>query len=204
MICLFCKNDRAATEEHPFSEAVGKSNFIVHSICKECNDVLGHDVDALGDKDAKLSHARHSAGLPIRPQSIKEIEEATGTSGTKLRTRFDPQEGAAIIVQQRDGDEIVVGLEETERSLREQLRAQFRRARKPITNDEVNEWAKSVMPDYFKANVGDTVTSTYRGLTLTLKKESAANDIATVTRWDVRGAIERVLTCPVFFGPPEA
>ena len=192
MICLFCKNERSATEEHPFSEAVGKSTFVVRSICKDCNDVLGHDVDALGDKDAKLSHARRSAGLPIRAQSIKEIEEATGASGTRLKTRFDPREGAAVIVPQRDGAEIVVGFEETERSLREQLRAQFRRAREPITNEEVNGWAKSIMPDYVKANVGETVTSTYRGLTLTLTKESAINDVATVTRWDEPGAIKRV------------
>ena len=77
MVCLFCKNERAESDEHPFAAPLGEVHFIVRTLCKPCDDILGADVDSQGDLDARLSHARHSAGLPVRAQSILSTDPAS-------------------------------------------------------------------------------------------------------------------------------
>lgn len=192
MICLFCKQEREESDEHVFATPFGEVNFVVRFVCKQCNDRLGNEVDHRADRDARLSHARHSAGLPIRPQSIRSVDAAIEADGNQLRTVFDKRELASVIAPQPDGDQMVVGRDLMPRTIREMLRAKFRRAREPISDAEVDGFTAEVLRKFDAANTGDTVTHSYKGLTIHVPRLEAQNDTAGVRRYDDRDAIHRV------------
>lgn len=192
MICIFCKNDRPESDEHVFCEALGKPNVIVSFVCKTCNDRLGAEVDTLADQDARLTHARHHAGLPTRYQSIQSVAPATGAAGESLKTLFHKTEGASVVAPQRDGSDMVVGRDLMKSVLKDLMRAEFRKQRVELTTEEVNSVTNEALKKYDEANIGSTVRIEHRGATLTLEKLSVENDVASASRHDVPGAINRV------------
>jgi len=89
MVCLFCKQSKDPSVEHVFSERLGHVG-VVRDVCRDCNSVLGQQVDIAADRDAILSTARRQAGLPILAQSIREVDALIETAGhRRLRLCFD-------------------------------------------------------------------------------------------------------------------
>ncbi len=192
MVCIFCKNERPESEEHVFCEALGKPDVIVKFVCKSCNDRLGAEVDVLADRDARLTHARHHAGLPPRYQSIQNTAPATGASGEQLKTLFHKTEGASVVAPQRDGDDMMVGRDLMKSVLRDLMRAEFRKQKVDLTHEEVRTVTDEALKKYDEADIGATVRVEHRGATLSLEKLELENDVATASRHDVPGAINRV------------
>jgi len=192
MICLFCKNDRPESQEHVFAAPFGTVNFVVTFVCKPCNDLLGNQVDYLADRDARLSHARQSAGLMIRHQTIQTTDPVIEADGTKLRTVFDKRELASVVAPQRDGEEIAVGRDLMADTIRQTLRAKFRKEGHAITTQEVEAFTAEAIDKFDKAAAGETVTHTYRGATVHIPRIELPNDTTRASRYDEPGAICRV------------
>src|SRR5689334_11969367 len=112
MICLFCKNKRDESDEHVFGAPFGTVGLIVRFVCKVCNDKLGNSVDHLADRDARLSHARQTAGLPTRWQSIKSVDDSVELDSSTLKAKFDKRELASVVQPQRDRNKQLVASRE--------------------------------------------------------------------------------------------
>jgi hypothetical protein len=192
MVCLFCKNEREESDEHPFAAPLGNVNFIVRTVCKPCNEILGADVDSQGDLDARLSHARQSAGLPIRVQSILSTDPAIEPRGKQLRTEFDKETGASVIAPQKDGDEMVVGRDRMRPIVKQMLKARFKKAGQPIADAEANEVTNEVLRKFDDARTGDTITHTHKGLTIRMPRQEIGTSQTAARRHDVLGAINRL------------
>lgn len=192
MICLFCKNERDESDEHVFAAPFGEVHCVVRFVCKSCNNRLGEDVDYRADRDARLSHARQSAGLPVRPQSIRGVDAATDHAGNRVRIVFDKRELAAVVAPQPDGDEMIVGRDLMPRTVREMLRAKFRKASEHISDEEVNEFTAEILRKFDTATTGETVTHSYRGMTIHVPRLEVQNDTAVAQRHEEPGAITRV------------
>ena len=193
MICLFCKNKRDESEEHVFGAPFGTVGFIVRFVCKACNDKLGNSVDYLADRDALLSHARQTAGLPTRWQSIKSVDDAIEADGSLLKAKFDKRELASVVQPQRDRNkQLVASREYMQKTIADGFKAEFRKQKQDLSATELADVVEKSLALFDAADVGTSVAYTHRGLTVTLEKFSLPNDTATATRHNVRGAIDRV------------
>ncbi len=192
MVCLFCKREQPETDEHVFPAPFGQVGFIVRFVCKRCNDRLGNEVDHRADRDARLSHARHSSGLPIRHQSIRSVDAATDGAGQELRTLFHKGELAAVVAPQPDGDELIVGRDLMPEVTKGKLRAELRKAGETISDDEVNEVTAEILRLFDAATTGEAVKVSYRGLTISVPRLELQNDTAGAVRHDEPDAIQRV------------
>ena len=192
MTCLFCKNERGESDEHVFAAPFGEVNFIVRFVCQACNSRLGQEVDHLADRDARLAHARHSAGLPIRCQSIRGVDPVTDWHGQKVSTVFDKRDLAAVVAPRRDGDEMIVGRDMMGRVVKDMLRAEFRKAGEEISHDEANAFTSEVLKRFDGATTGEVVAVSHRGLTVHVPRLEAQGDTVVAHRHDDPGAILRV------------
>jgi len=75
MKCIFCLEERSPSEEHVFPLAIGGC-LVTNRVCKVCNDMLGHKVDA-GLSDNLLIRLRRAqlglAGNSGKPPPLHEI-----------------------------------------------------------------------------------------------------------------------------------
>jgi len=65
MKCIFCRterNDSEFSDEHVFPEAIG-SKLTIRSVCKPCNDYLGHSIDTHLTNHPFIQFKRHLLGL---------------------------------------------------------------------------------------------------------------------------------------------
>lgn len=93
--CIFCKTTNPAggfTAEHVFPGAVG-GTLVIYSVCKSCNDVLGHSVDVKITDHALIAMKRMQLGLAGKTGKVPNPLKA-GTLASdpeqKLLFRTDP------------------------------------------------------------------------------------------------------------------
>lgn len=99
MRCLFCLSSdppSGFSDEHVFPEAVGGS-LLIRSVCKDCNDRLGHSVDTKLTEHALVQIKRQALRIPgksgVVPNPFRNAVLADDPT-QKVRLHFD-QGGAA-------------------------------------------------------------------------------------------------------------
>lgn len=69
MKCIFCLEEKKASEEHVFPDAIG-GRLVLSDVCRECNSVLGRDVDYKLTDNLLVQTARYIYKIPNRQGDI--------------------------------------------------------------------------------------------------------------------------------------
>jgi hypothetical protein len=89
IICLETTAPDAFTEEHVFPEAVG-GTLVINSVCKPCNDRLGHSVDVTLTDHHLVALKRMAFGLAGKSGKIPNpIERGSLEADPTRKVRFD-------------------------------------------------------------------------------------------------------------------
>lgn len=97
MNCIICNNDRPKSEEHIIPENIG-GTIIIHSVCKCCNDIFGHDVDCLLIKNRNIYDAYKKMEKFVDLNLKFEFKDAFChlTDGTRIKTSLRSNEDKSL------------------------------------------------------------------------------------------------------------
>ena len=169
IVCLFCKRSNLPSDEHVFAEPLGRVG-VIRDVCRDCNSILGQQVDIAADRDAILSTARRQAGLAIRPQSIREVNPLVEPAGDGLRTQFDRRQGKPVVSPQRVGDEIVASRADLPRTVKHAVRDYAERLGQIVTEAQLDQFVADVMQEWDAAPIGTIVRRSLGDVHLRLPK----------------------------------
>lgn len=125
MRCIFCAEDGLVlTDEHVVPESLG-APFIIRTVCKPCNDWLGHEVDVLLTESFIIQNIRLGLRLPSKsgaiPSPLKngQLLDNEPLTASYSRSIGDPKGVVKVVPQvqriHEDGRDVVhVGGESAE------------------------------------------------------------------------------------------
>ncbi len=132
MFCIYCTEDDVSlfSRAHIFPEAIG-GRISIRNVCRSCNSVLGHTVEAEVKKSLFFCAALDKLGIQPTEKAYRHIEIADSKTGARLRYHDD---------QLRPIPEVVTGHKYTgERSFVEERFLDWVRRNRPHWVDNVKD-----------------------------------------------------------------
>ena len=167
--CLFCRSRTTPSDEHIFCEALGYF-VVMRDVCESCNNTLGAVVDAAADADPILAWARKRAGLHIRGQAIRHVDDAVDTEGRTVRSTWSSRSASAVAATTWEDGALIASAEVMPKELRKTIKGYARRERLPYDPTAVEATVRELLTAYEHAPVGAVVRAEYLGHGVTITK----------------------------------